>query len=127
MDNSNSQNKQASLYERLGGEAGIRKIANDVLDKNKNNPKIGRHFKEVNMQQLKQLVFEFFSMGTGGPHQYTGRDMVTAHKGLNISENDFEIGNTDIIEAMESLGISSTEINEVIDILNSLKGDVVGK
>lgn len=127
MDNSTSQNKQASLYERLGGEAGVRKIANIVLDKNKDNPKIGHHFKEVNMQQLKQLVFEFFSMGTGGPHQYTGRDMVTAHKGLNISENDFETGNTDTIEAMEALGIGSTEINEVIDILNSLKGDVVGK
>jgi truncated hemoglobin YjbI len=127
MDNSTSQNKQASLYERLGGEAGIRKIASDILDKNKNNPKIGHHFKEVNMQRLKQLVFEFFSMGTGGPHQYTGRDMITAHKGLNISENDFEIGNTDTIETMEALGIGSTEIKEVIDILNSLKGDVVGK
>lgn len=127
MDNSTSQNKKASLYERLGGEVGVRKIANDVLDKNKNNPNIGHHFKEVNMQQLKQLVFEFFSMGTGGPHQYSGRDMVTAHKGLNISENDFEIANADTIAVLEANGVSRTEINEVIDILNSLKGDVVFK
>lgn len=127
MDKSTSQTKQASLYERLGGEVGVRKIVNDVLDKNLNNPKIGHHFQKVDMDQLKQLVLEFFSMGTGGPHQYTGRDMVTAHKGLNIRENDFEIANIDTIEALEANGVNSREIDEVIDILNSMKRDVVVK
>jgi hemoglobin len=61
--------QKASLYERLGGEAGVRKIVNDVLDNNQNNPLIGHHFQHVEMDRLKQLVFEFFSMGTGGPHQ----------------------------------------------------------
>ena len=72
---SQTAGQKPSLYERLGGEQRLRKIVNDILDKNSNNPKIGHHFRNVDMNKLKQLVFEFFSMGIGGPHTYTGRDM----------------------------------------------------
>ncbi|GAA4430677.1 group 1 truncated hemoglobin [Pontibacter saemangeumensis] len=119
----NTQN--LSLYERLGGEPGVKKIVNDVLDKNLSNPLIGHHFRHVDMNKLKQLVFEFFSMGTGGPHTYTGRDMRTAHTGLNISENDFTEANNDTLLALEENGVGQAEIDEVIAILNSLKGEVV--
>jgi len=117
--------KTASLYDRLGGEAKVRKIANDILDKNYNNPDIGHHFQKVDMKKLKQLVFEFFSMGTGGPHQYTGRDMRTSHTGLNISEDDFERGNVDVLLALEENGVGEAERNEIIAILNSMKQDIV--
>lgn len=127
MDTTTPITQKASLYERLGGEAGIRKIVNDVLDKNHNNPLIGHHFKHVDMDRLKQLVFEFFSMGTGGPHQYTGRDMRTAHTGLNISEEDFQIANLDTVQALKENGVAEAEIHEVITILNSMKGDIIRK
>jgi truncated hemoglobin YjbI len=127
MDDSSTQTNQESLYERLGGETGVRKISNDILDKNLNNPKISHHFQKVDMDKLKQLVFEFFSMGTGGPHQYTGRDMISTHKNLNISENDFDIGNEDTIEALKANGVNNETIDEVMGILNSMRGDVVTK
>jgi len=119
-------NQQPSLYERLGGEQRVRKILNDVLDRNLNNPLIGNHFKQVDMNRLKQLVFEFFSMGTGGPHIYTGRDMRSAHAHLVLNEKDFELSNEDVIIAFKENGVAQTEIDEVIDILNSLKGEVLG-
>jgi truncated hemoglobin YjbI len=125
MDTTITKNKNATLYERLGGETGVRKIVNDILDKNLSNPDIGHHFKKVDMNRLKQLVFEFFSMGTGGPHQYTGRDMLTAHTSLNITEEDFLRANDDTLIALEENGIGDAEKNEVIAILNSMKNDVV--
>lgn len=127
MDNTASTTQTATLYERLGGEPGVRKIANDILDKNLNNPRIGHHFRKVDMGRLKQLVFEFFSMGIGGPHQYTGRDMLTTHTGLHITEEDFQIANQDTVDALKENGVGEAEINEVIAILNSMKGEVVGK
>ncbi len=78
------------------------------------------------MKNLKQLVFEFFSMGTGGPHQYTGRDMRTSHAGLKINEEDFQKGNLDVLLALEENGVGEAERNEVIAILDSLKQDVLG-
>jgi hemoglobin len=125
MENTTTTNEKKSLYERLGGESGVKKIVNDVLDKNLSNPLIGHHFQKTDMARLKQLVFEFFSMGTGGPHQYTGRDMRTSHAGLNITEEDFLSANEDTLEALEQNGIGEAEKNEVIAILNSMKEDVV--
>jgi hemoglobin len=125
MENTSSTTPKPSLYERLGGEQGLRKIVNDILDKNFNNPEISHHFKNVDMNKLKQLVFEFFSMGIGGPHIYTGRDMRSAHADLGISQRDFSLGNDDVSEALKENGVSKAEIDEVIGILNSMKGDVV--
>ena len=125
MENMETTDQKLSLYERLGGEPGLRKIVNDVLDRNFNNPLISHHFQNIDMPRLKQLVFEFFSMGTGGPHQYTGRDMRTSHARLNISEKEFLSGNDDVRLALEDNGIGEVEKNEVIGILNSMKEDVI--
>ncbi len=127
MSNSTTPQQKPSLYERLGGEQRIRKIVNDILDKNHNNPQIGHHFQNVDMNKLKQLVFEFLSMGTGGPHQYTGRDMLTAHANLGISEKDFTLANDDTSKALNENGVNKAEIDEIIGILDSMKGDVVTK
>ena len=117
--------QKLSLYERLGGEQKLRKIVNDILDKNFSNPEISHHFKNVDMSKLKQLVFEFFSMGTGGPHTYTGRDMRSSHAHLGLTQNDFSIGNEDVLKALEENNVPRAEIDEVMFILNSMKGDVV--
>ena len=125
METIQTATKTATLYERLGGEAKVRKIVNDVLDRNYNNPIIGHHFKKVDMDKLKQLVFEFFSMGTGGPHAYTGREMRASHKGLNITEDDFDQANIDTITALKENGVGETEANEIIAILDSMRNDVI--
>lgn len=127
MNESTTTSPKLSLYERLGGEPGLRKIVNDILDKNFNNPLIGHYFRNIDMGKLKQLVFEFFSMGIGGPHQYTGRDMRSSHAAMKISDEDFESGNDDVLQVLEENGIGEAEQNEMIAILNSMKGDVVGQ
>ena len=125
MENIQTTTKQATLYERLGGEEKVRKIVRDVLQKNYDNPIIGHHFKHVDMEKLNQLVFDFFSMGTGGPHKYTGRDMRTSHANLGITNDDFERANIDTILALQENGVAQAEITEIISILDSMKGDVV--
>ena len=79
------------------------------------------------MDKLNQMVFNFFSMGTGGPHQYGGRDMRSAHTGLNITEDDFQRANIDTILALKENGVADQEVSEVISILDSMKRDVIGR
>ena len=38
MSESTTTSPKLSLYERIGGEPGLRKIVNEILDKNFNNP-----------------------------------------------------------------------------------------
>ncbi len=66
-------------------------------------------------------------MGTGGPHQYTGRGMRTAHTGMNISDEEYESATDDTLLALDENGIGETEKSEVLTILESLKKDIVEK
>lgn len=127
MEKEKSITQTRTLYERLGGETGVRSLAEDILEKNLNNPQIGHYFHCIDMTKLKQLVFEFFSNGIGGPHAYTGRDMISTHTGLNISERDFEIANDDTVDVLKEHGAGEEEICDVMDILNSLKDQVINK
>ncbi|HET6768349.1 MAG TPA: group 1 truncated hemoglobin [Chitinophagaceae bacterium] len=127
MSNSTTTQQKPTLFERLGGEENVRKIVNDVLEKNSNNPLIAHHFKNIDMKGLKQKAFEFFSMGTGGPHQYTGRDMRTAHANMNINIKEYDSATDDTIAALDENGIGQEGKNEVLAILEYLKGDIVTK
>ena len=127
MSNSTTSQQKPTLFERLGGEIKVRKIVNDVLDKNSNNPLIAHHFSNIDMKGLKEKAFEFFSMGTGGPHQYTGKDMRTAHANMNISAEEYDSATEDTLSALDDNGIGQEEKNEVLAILEHLKGDIVTK
>ena len=64
-------------------------------------------------------------MGSGGPNNYTGADMVTAHKGMNISEAEFLTVLDDALAALEENNVGQREKEEVLFILYSMKNDVV--
>jgi hemoglobin len=76
-----------SLYERLGRRAGIDGIVRDVIAAHLANPLIKTRYEGVqDFDRLHRVSVEFFCAGSGGPEPYTGRDMISSHKGMNISE-----------------------------------------
>jgi hemoglobin len=77
------------------------------------------------MAHAKRMTVEFFCAGSGGPETYTGRDMLTTHKGMNISEQEFLAVVDDIMGAMNKNGVGEDEKKDVLSILYSLKGQVI--
>ncbi len=117
---------EQTLYERMGGETVIRSLANDIADNHLKNPLIQTRFEIVeDMDKTKQIVFEFISTGTGGPQIYTGKGMLGAHKGMNISEQEFIAVVDDIILAMDKNSIGTAEKNEMLAIAYSLKDEII--
>jgi hemoglobin len=121
-----SINMPATLYERLGGEERIKRLAADILDNHYRNPLIRSRFEKVgDRAALERHSVEFLCAGSGGPQTYTGKDLVSAHKGMNVSEQELIAAIDDIMAAMTKNGYDQAEKNEVVAILYSLKGDVV--
>jgi hemoglobin len=114
-----------TLYERLGGEEGISAIVRDTLDLHLKNPLINARYQDKDREKLHRLSVEFFSMGTGGPAKYTGRDMRETHKGMNISEQEFIAVIDDILGALDKNKIPPETKTEVLGILYSMKGEIV--
>ena len=69
----------------------------------------------------------FFITGTGGPNVYRGKDMLAAHKGMNIDEAEFLAVLDDAMAALEKNHIGQREKEEVLFVLYSMKPDIVAR
>ena len=115
-----------TLYQRLGGAAGIARIVDDLVAAHLVNPVIKTRFENIkDLDHAKQMAREFFSAGSGGPETYTGKDMLAAHKGMNISEQEYLAAMDDVVGAIEKNGVSDDAKKDVIAILYSLKGEII--
>jgi hemoglobin len=115
-----------SLYQRLGGSDGIARLVDDVMAAHLSNPIVKTRFHNIkDLEHAKQMAREFFSAGAGGPEAYTGKDMVGAHKGMNISEQEYLAAMDDIVGAMNKHKLDDGTKNDVIGILYSLKGNII--
>ena len=115
-----------SLYQRLGGANGIARLVDDVIAAHLTNPAVKTRFENIkDLDHAKEMARQFFSAGSGGPETYTGKDMLTAHKGMNISEQEYLAVMDDIIGAMEKHGLSQDAKKDVIAILYSLKSEII--
>ena len=116
----------ASLYERLGGTEGIGSIIDDIMARHLANPLIKTRFENIaDLEHAKKMAVEFFAAGAGGPVQYTGRDMRTAHRGMNISEQEYLAVTDDIMGALAKHNIDEATRKDVLAILYALKGDII--
>ncbi len=116
----------SNLYERLGGSAGINRIVDDAINAHLVNPLIKTRFENTkDLERAKRMAKEFFAAGAGGPVGYTGKDMVQAHKGMNITEQEFLAATDDILGALQKNGIGEDVRKEVLAILYSLKGMII--
>ena len=114
-----------SLFERLGGIAGITNIANDVVDNHLANKAIATRFSESDIPKLKNAAATFFITGTGGPDVYKGKDMLAAHKGMNISATEFMSVLDDALSALKKNNIEQREQEEVLFVLYSMRSQIV--
>ena len=114
-----------SLFERLGGNDGITAIASDVVDNHLVNKSLANRFAASDIPSLKHAAATFFITGTGGENVYKGKDMLAAHKGMNISATEFMAVLDDALAALNKNNIAQREQEEVLYVLYSMRSDIV--
>lgn len=114
-----------SLFERLGGNEGITVIASDVIDNHLTNETIANRFAASDVSKLKNAAATFFIAGTGGENVYKGKNMLAAHKGMNIAANEFMAVLDDALAALQKNNIGQREQEEVLFVLYSMRSEIV--
>lgn len=117
-----------SLYERLGGYNAIAAVVDDALPRIVNNPKLARFFVGISdnsKQRIRQLLVDQICLATGGPCVYTGRNMVTVHKGIGINNSEFDAFAADVVTSLDKFKVPAQEKGELVNIVASLRGEIV--
>lgn len=73
-------------YDTLGGEAALRAIVDDFIDRVREDFVIGFFFAGKDIERIKQREFELASAHLGGPHTYGGRPLGQVHGPLPINK-----------------------------------------
>jgi hemoglobin len=114
-----------SLYDRLGGEAGVAAIADSLIDRVASDPKLGQSFKDTNLRHIKTLLAEQICDLSGGPCHYSGDSMRQSHAGHHISEAEFYGMVADLRDILRQRHVSVGATNELLRLLAPMKRDVV--
>ena len=123
-----SANVQAnSLYQRLGGAPAVRQMVDYWVDSVAKDPRIDQRFSQTNLAAFKQRLTAQIGELTGGPEIYLGKDMRTAHKGMNISDAEWHAFMEDLGTALTALHVPTVEHQELLVKLEPMRRDVVGK
>ncbi len=119
-----------SLYERLGESTGIRALVDAIVVRHLKNPAISKRYEPLagdpeRLEEVTQHLCDFLEAGTGGPATYKGKNMVEAHRGMNISGEEYIAVLDDIVGAMQEREVDEATQKDILFIAYSLKPEIV--
>jgi hemoglobin len=103
-------------------------VADDLLPRLVSDPQLERFWKhrgEDGVRREKQLLIDFLCASAGGPLYYVGRDMKTSHRGLGISERDWQIFSGHLNATLDKFRVATNEKADVLAFIESTKKDIV--
>ena len=121
-----SASAERSLYERLGGTSAISAVVDDFVANVAADARINARFAKTDIPHLKQMLVDQICQATGGPCTYTGKSMREAHKGMNITEAEFNALVEDLTRSLDKFKVPEREKTELLTALGGMKGDIVG-
>ena len=85
--------RSVTLFEQLGGQDAVEAAVDNFYRKVLTDDRVSSFFDDVDMDRQRAKQKAFLTMAFGGPNNYSGKDMRTAHarlvaKGLNDSHVD---------------------------------------
>jgi len=128
LDPENSAYARQSLYQRLGGYDVIAAFVHDLMPRLRRDPALGVYWKGISEDSARrgdQLIIDFLCAAFEGPVYYAGRDMKTSHKGMGITEAEWEIFMPHVAAALDNVGVATREKTEFLEIASGLKWDIV--
>lgn len=132
-ENEGKQDK--SLYERLGGIYAIALVVNRFSDTIVNDPIAGKnstnpalrdwHNNKLNrLPGLKFMRTLWVAAVSGGPFNYTGKNLADAHRDLRISPEEFDAVAADLEESLDYYNVPEREKQEVLAAFAAHKDEV---
>ncbi|MFV3092964.1 group I truncated hemoglobin [Ectopseudomonas chengduensis] len=115
------------LYRALGEEPGIVRIVEGMLLGSARDPRIARHFLDIDIERLREKLIEQLCFESGGPCVYTGDSMEESHKGLRLTPSDFNALVEHLQDAMEAEGVPTPAQNRLLARLAPMRGQVIDR
>ena len=117
--------QEKSLYERLGGKAAITAVVDDFVGRVAADNRINSFFATTDIPRFKMNLVNQICEASGGPCKYTGQDMKTTHRGMGITNAQFDALVGDLVATLDEFKIAEKEKNELLSVLGPMRKDIM--
>jgi hemoglobin len=115
------------VYKAFHGKDGIQRIMDDFIIRVTTDPRIKQRFDGANLPRLNLLLVQQVCYLTGGPCDYTGKDMKTAHAQMNLHNDDFNALAEDLQLSMDKERVPFNAQNRLLAKLAPMQRPIVTK
>lgn len=119
--------KGMSLYDRLGGKAGITSVVDTFVGNVGGDKRINGYFASTDLTALKAHLVNQVCEASGGPCTYQGRTMKQTHAGMGVTDAAFGALVEDLVAALDHHKVGKTEKDQLLSVLGPMKSDIVEK
>ena len=116
-----------SVYKAFHEKDGIQRIIDDFIVRVTTDPRIKHRFEDANLQRLNLLLVQQVCYLTGGPCEYTGKDMKTTHAAMGLRNDDFNALAEDLQLSMDREGVAFNAQNQLLAKLAPMQRMIVTK
>jgi len=120
-----------SLWDQLGGDKVVAQVVDDFVAAVSHDPKVNfdRNGKfpldKAKSKNLKKQLIDVISLVSDGPHKYTGKSMVEAHKDMGITNAEFTAALDDLKKALAKNQVSDTVAQKLLAEVEKTRGGIV--
>jgi purine-binding chemotaxis protein CheW len=126
-----AEEQTLSIYERLGGEAAIDAAVDLFYEKVKEDDRLTEFFEGKDMVKQSKSMKRFLAQALGGPQEYKGRDMRSAHKKLvhekGLDDSHFIAVAGHLSDSLAQMGVPDDLIHEVLGAVEGLRDEVLDR
>ena len=121
-----------SLYDRLGGRAAIVAVVDEFVANCAADTRINKFFAATaadknRLATFKTNLVDQVCEASGGPCNYKGKDMKSAHAGMGISNADFNALVEDLTKALDKFKVGKADQDQLLGVLGPMRPQIVEK
>jgi len=120
------QQQTQTLFEQIGGEAGVRKLVDEFYHRVMMDPELHLFFAHTPMDRLARMQYEFFAAALDGPLAYAGKSLSFAHFGRGVTKEHFGRFIEKLLETLKHLNLDEKTICAIIDRLDVYSDEITG-
>jgi hemoglobin len=117
---------KVTLFDRIGGQDGIRNLVDDFYERVLADPKLGPFFENTPMERLRNMQYEFFAAALDGPSNYKGKQLSYVHFGRGIGREHFGRFIDRLFDTLKSYELDDDTLHAIIGRLNLYADEITG-
>ncbi|GJM04270.1 MAG: hypothetical protein DHS20C09_02610 [marine bacterium B5-7] len=116
-----------TLYTELGGSEAVTKFVTKAVETLHADQRVAFLFEDTDEEETIIQISDLICFLSSGPCEYDGQDMDEVHSGMEITEAEFDIFVSIVIDAMEFADIAHSTRNKLLALLAPMREEIINQ